>query len=809
MSSSRVLAPCLALWLLAVPAPAFTPALNLVTPCGGQRGTEQELHLHGSRLENPQQVLFLRPGIEVLALEAKAADHAVARIRIAPDAPLGEHPLRLRTAGGISYLRTFWVGQFPSVDESEPNNSFDQPQRVEPNSTVHGIAASEDEDYYVCSMKKGDRLSVEVEAMRLGRVMFDSHVAILDPRRFELAACDDSPLLRTDSFASVVVPEDGDYRVVVREAAYEGSDACAYRLHIGTFPRPSAVFPGGAKPGEAVEFLFTGDPAGPIRQSFTIPPDAGGIFPLFPVHGNLAAPSPLWIRVSPVDHAAENEPNNSPAQATPLPSLPAAAHGVLQAAGDSDYFRFTAAKGENLTLRVLARALRSPVDSVLTLRDAKGKQLAGNDDQGGPDSTLAWACPADGEYRVGIRDQLGRGGQDFTYRIEIARREPALTASLPVVERNDSQKRRMLCVPRGNRCATVVNVTRENIACDLALEAESLPAGITLHAPPVARSLNNFPVVLEAAPDAPLAGAFHRFFIKSAGDAPALRGPLLEKISLVEVNNQGSYHDTESDRIAVAVIDEAPFRIELDPPAVPLVKNGILPLKIRCLRKQGYEETVTARFLWNPPGISGPVSVPIPAGRNEAVYELNCAADAPDGTWQVAMLAEANTPQGPVLVSSALVALQVVDPYLALSIEMAATEQGKPVPILCKIDVRHGFAGDATAELLGLPHGVKAPPVSFSKDQAEITFPLEIAPDATVGKHPNLFCKVTVTENNAPLIHQTGHGGTLRIDKPAAPAKPATNAPPKPAAPTAAQPSAAPKPLSRLEQLRQQKTKDP
>ena len=81
--------------------------------------------------------------------------------------------------------------------------------------------------------------------MRLGRTMFDASLAIIDARGFELATCDDAPLLRTDAFVSIIAPENGDYRIVVREAAYEGNDQCFYRLHIGNFPRPKAVFPSG------------------------------------------------------------------------------------------------------------------------------------------------------------------------------------------------------------------------------------------------------------------------------------------------------------------------------------------------------------------------------------------------------------------------------------------------------------------------------------------------------------------------------------------------------------------------------------
>ncbi len=781
----------------------FTPVLNLIEPRGGQRGTELEMHFYGERLDGLQELLAYEPGIEVRSIAVENDKHASAKIFIKPDAPLGEHGLRVRTGGGISYLRSFFVGQFPVVAEADPNDTPDQAQRVELNTTVQGQSKQEDADYYVCSLKKGQRFSAEVEAMRLGRTMFDAYVAIVDPKGFEIASCDDAPLLRNDAFVSVTIPEDGDYKVLVREAAYEGNDNCQYRVHIGTFPRPKAVFPIGAKPGETVEFRFIGDPGGDFTETVTIPADAEGRFPLFPSREGLHAPSPHWIKVSPLAAAAEAEPNPGVKQATKLPDLPCAGHGIIGETRDTDFFSFKAAKGENLTLKVIARELRSPLDAVLSIRDAKGKNLANNDDQGGPDPVLQWTAPEEGEYHAVIRDQLQRGGPDFTYRLEVLRRDPAIAASLPVVERDNSQKWKMLVVPRGNRYAAMVNVARENIGCEIQLEAESLPAGVTMKAPPVHRSVNAVPVVFEAAADAPVAGSLYGFKVRSAGDAPPLAGRLRDTVHHVEINNQGPYHSAESGRIPVAVIEEAPYHLELETPAVPIVRNGTMQLKVTAKRKEGYAEAINLRFLWNPPGIGSPATVTMPGDKSEAFYEINANGEAATGEWQVCVLGEANTPQGPVLVSTTLVPLRIAEPYLGMSMDMAATEQGKATTIICKAEYHAGFSGNATAELFGLPHGAKAQPLPFAHGQAELHFPVEIAADAAVGKHTALFCRVTVPENGQTILHQVGQGGTLRIDKPA------ENAPPPPpeavAKADAAPAPPAEKPLSRLEQLRQKK----
>ncbi len=793
---------CFAAVLLAQPLAGFAPVLSRIDPPGGQRGAEVEVTLSGERLGDIDTVLFYCPGITLDGMRVKDGKTATAKLAIAPDAPLGEHSLRLAGPGGISELRSFWVGQFPTVNEVEPNPP-DKAQRIELNHTVHGVAGNEDDDAFVVTLGKGQRLSAEVEAMRLGRVMFDASLAIIDSKGFELATCDDAPLLRTDAFVSIIAPEDGDYRVVVREAAYEGSDRCQYRLHIGTFPRPKAVFPTGGKPGETIEFSFIGDPAGPITQSFTLPAEPRAGFELFPAHDGLAAPSPHRVRVSSLDSVRETGAAKDAKNAAVMPPPPSAAMGVLGKGMPVAWFRFTAAKDRNLTLRAIARDLRSPLDPTLAIHAADGKFIVNNDDQGGPDSVISWTCPADGDYFAVIRDQLRRTGPDFTYRIEINDRAPALSASLPTVERVNTQKWKTFPVPRGNRYAAVINVARENISCDAVFEALSLPPGVTMNAARIPRNVTSFPVVFEAAPDAPGGAGLHAFRIRSEGVEPALTGSLNDTIHHVDVNNQGAYHSAYFDRIAAGVTGEAPFRIELETPPVPIVRNGTLHLKVKVVRNPDCKEKIAVRFLWSPPGISGPVTVDIPGDKSEADYELHASAEAAVGDWQVCVLAEANTPQGPVLVSSALTPLRIAEPYVSLTLDLAAAEQGKPSAMLARIEVLRPFEGEAKAELSGIPHGVKTTPQPFTADKTEITFPLEVAADARTGKHSGMFCVVTVPENGAGVHHQTAMGGTLRIDSQPPPeaGKPAEPPPPQPVAGNNA--PAPPKPLSRLEQLRQ------
>ena len=112
------------------------------------------------------------------------------------------------------------------------------------NVTVNGVADNEDVDYFVVEAKKGERITAEVEGMRLGITLFDPYVAILDAKRFELASSDDAALIWQDGFASILAPEDGKYIIQVRESAYAGNGALPLPAARRQLPAADGVVPG-------------------------------------------------------------------------------------------------------------------------------------------------------------------------------------------------------------------------------------------------------------------------------------------------------------------------------------------------------------------------------------------------------------------------------------------------------------------------------------------------------------------------------------------------------------------------------------
>ena len=360
--ASTLLAAMFALWATALLRPHRKSTSSC--PRGGQRGTEVEVIFSGQRLGDARGLLFYEPGIAVKVAGSIARQAGQGPPGPGRRLPAGAARPAVAIGHGHQQPGHFQRRALAEVNEVEPNNDFAKPQKIDLNTTVNGVVLNEDVDYYAVEARKGQRLSVEVEGLRLGESFFDPSVAIMDTNRFVLAAADDTPLLRQDCACSVIVPRDGAYVIQVRESAFGGSDRCHYRLHVGTFPRPLAIFPAGGKFGQTVDVTYIGDAGGPIAQKLTLPAGPQPGFAAWAHDGQGIAPSPNPFRLSPLDNVLEKEPNNDAQHATPF-TAPAALNGIIDRPGDIDCWVFPAKKGQTFDVRVFARQLRTPLDSTL------------------------------------------------------------------------------------------------------------------------------------------------------------------------------------------------------------------------------------------------------------------------------------------------------------------------------------------------------------------------------------------------------------------------------------------------------------
>ncbi|MCL4210578.1 MAG: peptidase [Phycisphaeraceae bacterium] len=792
--------------LFSAAAQASQPVVNRIVPRGAQRGADVEVILRGERLADAQEILFDRPGVEVLKLDAADEGTVRATLRIASDCPPGMVGFRLRTASGVSNLRLFSIGALAELNEQEPNNTLAAAQRIELNRTINGVADNEDQDVFTFEAKAGDRVTAEVEGIRLGTAFFDPSVAILDAEGFELATCDDAALLRQDCFVSVVIPKDGLYAVTVRECSFAGNGDFAYRLHVGAFPRPTAMLPAGGRPGETLRTTLLGDVEGPREIELTVPTVLscaalpGGMYPRHVIGVHVSddrgiTPSPVHLVVSDLDNLIEIEPNNRGEEATTC-SPPIALNGVLSEPGDRDCFRFTARQNETYQIVAYARQIRSPLDAVIRVNQVGRGQIAANDDTNGPDPVLEFRAPADGEYVVVIEDHLGRGGVDFVYRIEIA---PAPVRVTPLLPRLQEQ----VVVPRGGRMAAIVQAVRTGFGGDLVTSMRGLPEGVTLHAPRLHASVNQVPVVFEATADAPLAGALASLTLAQPSEEGSIAGDYRQDIELVLGQNNVVMMAQTVDRLPVVVAEPAPFSLEVIEPKAPLVQNGLMDLRVRITRVEGFDGPVRLRVPFTPPGVGASNSVTIPQGQTEATIPFNANGNAPTRDWPLVVVGETGGRRGPIRVSSQLATLRVAPPYVSVEPQPVSVEQGARTTMFMKVVRRAPFDGSLTLALEGLPHRVTSEPAELTPDVNEFTFTIITQPDSPAGRHTSPFCRAVVMVEGEPVIHRLP-AGEIRIDVPLPPKSDAPPPPPPPPPPAADPAAPVVKPLSRLEQLRQQ-----
>lgn len=132
----------------------------------------------------------------------------------------------------------------PEALEPEPNDVATTAPRVTPPIILNGrIGAPGDHDAFGFRGRAGETVVAEVTARRLNSPL-DATLELTDATGRRLAFCDDLEdkgdgltTHHADPRVRVTLPEDGDYRVCLRDAQGHGSVAHVYRLRLGP-PRP-------------------------------------------------------------------------------------------------------------------------------------------------------------------------------------------------------------------------------------------------------------------------------------------------------------------------------------------------------------------------------------------------------------------------------------------------------------------------------------------------------------------------------------------------------------------------------------------
>lgn len=364
-------------------------------------------------------------------------------LTISPDAEPGMRDLRLDTRAGLSNPLRFRVGLLPEVREREPNGPEYERARVHDLPlVVNGQIMPNDVDRYSFRATAGQKLVLRAEARTLIPYQADSvpgwmqaTLSLYDAAGNEVAYADEYRF-DPDPVLFYEVEQDGVYELEVADAIARGRADFVYRVAIGELPFIRRVFPLGGRSGTLTHVEVAG---WNLRQTK---------LPLDTRAGSTGLRRTAWRQrdaltnevtyaVDDLPEAIEAEGNDSRREAQAV-ALPVIVNGRVGTPGDKDVFRVEVTSSHELVAEVRARALGSPLDSLLRVYDEHGTVLAWNDDRARPglgvrglglqthhaDSYVRAKLPKKGIYFVEVGDVRVHGSADHAYRLRISRPKP-------------------------------------------------------------------------------------------------------------------------------------------------------------------------------------------------------------------------------------------------------------------------------------------------------------------------------------------------------------------------------------------------
>ncbi|PYI87790.1 MAG: hypothetical protein DME26_05045 [Verrucomicrobia bacterium] len=359
-----------------------------------------------------------------------AGDKAVFQLIISKETPVGIGAMRLATTNGVSSLQLFMLDDLPSVTDNGSNKTMATAQELKLPTAVDGACDELSFDYYRFRAKRGQRISVETVANRLGSAL-DPVVRLLDAQGRELVYCDDDPALGADARFVYTIPTTGQYLIEMRDLAYQGGPKYRYHLRVGDFPLANFPFPFGASPGTKAKVNFGGPDLNTVRpQIVKVPNDCPAKRVRLAVkRAGSKGTAFVSLLASQWPELAETEPNDKPEAATKI-SVPVAVNGRFAKPRDRDFFEFQAQKDQRLLFSGKTRSLGSPCDLFMRLYRTDGTLMSEANIAGANEGTLTNTFKETGTYRLLVEELNRAGGPELAYRIEIEPLQPGFALSV-------------------------------------------------------------------------------------------------------------------------------------------------------------------------------------------------------------------------------------------------------------------------------------------------------------------------------------------------------------------------------------------
>lgn len=686
------------------------PRLYAVFPPGCQKGVPVDVTLaNGVDLDDTTALLFSHPGLKAVPKVNMADGKPVPNaFTVTADGSVPQGIYEIRSIGkyGISNPRSFVVGDRKEVEEAEPNNTRDKATKGELNTLVNGRSNSAtDIDWFSVPLKQGQRVLVECVCGSIDSKM-DGVLELYSPAGKLL-------MVRRDKFAGPLVdftpPADGEYLLKVYDSVYGGSNDHFYRLAIHTGPHIDYVYPPSGLPnttgdyvvfgrnlpgGQPSEAKIGGQALEQLKVQIALPennalqqpgqnlrPSEANVDGIsYTLTGPTGSSNPVTVYFASGPIVTEVEPNNAGAMSQAV-TVPCEFVGQFQARGDVDYLTFEAKANQVFWLDVYGERNGGTVDPFLTVDrvvvDDKGMETVTRItalDESTPnlrplvfdtisnDPAFRFQAPADGKYRVSLRDRYfeSRGGPQMVYRLAIRPERPDFRiAALPVAPKPQDQLQvgdpwELVLRKGDNVQVEVFSFRQDGFNGVIDITAEGLPAGVTCPGASIGPGQNVATLVFSSTD----AAAVWNGPIKIVGTAqitdPAAPMGTPPKAVVREARGgtvvwnrgQGVAAVSRMTRNLVLSVNSelAPYQVVASaPPRIEVNQGSQILVPVKVTKRNAFDDAVTLTFLGQPANVQLE-SKPINKGADSELAKLFIQNNAPPGTYTIYLKGQATVP---------------------------------------------------------------------------------------------------------------------------------------------------------------------
>ena len=623
-------------------------------------------------------------------------------VTVAPGVPPGNYDVRCQGKYGLSNRRTFVVSATAEFVETEPNGGNDVPAWVEKDGlrenaaqeitlpvTINGQSSGgPDVDWYRFVGKAGQRILLDGQCRRidsrmdLAATIFTESGVIVGESRTGQA---------NDSITDVTLPADGLYFIKVHDALFAQGAGYAYRLTIGAIPYLDFVFPPASLPGSNEEFTIygrnlpgsqpspyqldgrpleqltvqipmPGDVVGRLTYSSLIGPHQAGMDGIeYRIAANGIQSNAVLITPATAPIVREAADNNNP-NAPQLLTLPCEVAGSFYPQRDVDWYSFEAKKDDVWSFDVYAQRLGRAIDPAILIQristNDKGEptftdvtflddvpELNINNrsgrhefDERTADPSYPFRAPADGMYRVLLKDSVStvRSDPRLIYRLAIRKPQP----DFHVVAIPGGSTESLMLRKGGRDVVRVTAYRQDGFTGEILVSVTGLPEGVTTQEITIGPGNNHGTLVLSATDAAPMGVGTLQIVAKAMVNGaelvrPARYGAALVPFQFNQPNaNVPSVPSRLVERLQICVSEKeaAPQVLTIgDGKPLETSRGGVLKIPYTVKRVEGSAGTLIGFLNDFPPNTN---AQQVNIGANEkGEFELRFQANTVPGTY--------------------------------------------------------------------------------------------------------------------------------------------------------------------------------